>query len=437
MSRRLDRRTFLKTASAAAVSAPLWGVPDELQAQASADPDAEKNFIEPEGLTGEPLKLPAWSYGKHSSAPDTMLMFRGDASHTFYGTGQVRDKPEQRWSQTLARFHTTLRGKKVIWTGTGWSGQPVKYGDFVFVGGQGGYVYAFEAATGVIRWRYQGKRMFKGSPCVYENRLYTGNTDDMFRCIDLATGKLVWQLNTGTDCDSSGVVFEDRLYVAGESGFVHCLDPRTGKHHWKTEIGGTGKGTLGGSNGSETSPAIADGELFAATYDGFMYCLDVKTGKIKWRVSTGDDTDVSAVIVQERVYIAAEEQSPYLYCFDREKRGEVIWSIKNNTGWWSTPAVVQDRLYAGSNDGKLLCLDAKTGKSIWEYRAPAGIWSSPAVVEDRVVFGCKDPHLYMLDAKTGKFIWRGDMGGRTLSTPIIVDGVIYVGSSAGEFKSFG
>lgn len=440
MTSKLDRRSFLKSvgvaAAAAAAPASLFAQ-DKPAPDAAAAPPEEENFIEPEGLTGEPLTLPPWAYGKSSTSAETMLMFRGNPSHTFYGTGTIRDKPELKWSQPLARFHTTLRGRKVTWTGTGWSGQPVKLGDYVFVGGQGGYIYAFEAATGVIRWRFKGRRMFKGSACVYENRLYTGNTDDMFRCIDMATGKLVWQLDTGTDCDSSGVVFEDKLYVGGESGFIHCLDPRTGKHHWKREVGGTGKGTLAGSNGSETSPAIADGELFAGTYDGFMHCLDLKSGQVKWKVETGDDTDVSAVIVEERVYIAAEEKSPLLYCFDREQKGKTVWSHKNNTGWWSTPAVVGDRLYIGSNDGKMLCLDAKSGKVIWEYKTPAGVWSSPAVVDDKVVFGCRDPHIYMLDAKTGKFIWKGEMGGRTLSTPIVVDGVIYVGSSAGEFKCFG
>lgn len=437
---RLDRRAFLRAmglaAGAAAVGDVAWAQGSEEKDEDANVHDPAKNFSEPSGLTGAPLDLPAWKYGTSSTSDETMLMFRGNPTHTFYGTGPLSESPELQWSQSLARFHAVLRGRKVTWTGTGWSGQPSKLGDYVFVGGQGGYFYCFEAKTGEIRWRHRANRMFKGSVCVYENRLYMGNTDDFFRCVDAKTGELVWKLDTGTDCDSSGVVVDGRLYVAGESGYLRCLNPATGKHHWKTMLGGVGKGTLPGSNGSETSPAVADGEVYSATFDGFLHCVDAKTGKIKWKAETGDDTDVSPVIVGDRVYVAAEEKAPRLYCFDRSKKGAEVWSFKNSGGWWSTPAVVGERLYIGGNDGRMYCLNAKTGKEIWTYKAPAAIWSSPAVVDGKVVFGCRDPHLYMLDAKTGKFIWKHDMGGRTLSTPIVVDGRIYVGSSAGNFRCF-
>lgn len=434
MSEQLDRRAFLK---AMGVAAGASFIPSAGAFAQDKKKDERENFTEPEGLTGEPLSLPEWKYGESSTSTETMLMFRGNPTHTFYGTGPVSEKPKEIWSQELARFHTTLRGRKKTWTGTGWSGQPSMLGDFVFVGGQGGYMYAFEAATGKIRWRYKGARMFKGSVCIYKNHIYSGNTDDYYRCVDATNGKEIWKIDTGTDCDSSGVVVDNKLYVAGESGYLRCLNPKTGKHHWKTMLGGIGKGTLPGSNGSETSPAVADGEIYSATYDGFLHCVDAKTGKVKWKTETGDDTDVSPVIVDSRVYTAAEEKAPSLYCFDREKEGNEIWSFKNTGGWWSTPAVVGDKLYIGGNDARMYCLDAKSGKEIWSYKTPSVIWSSPAIVDGKVIFGCSDPHIYMLDAETGKFIWKGEMGGRTLSTPIVVGGKIYVGSSTGAFKCFG
>lgn len=440
MSTHWSRRKFLKgVAAVGTVASPLSLAMAQDKPKQGAEKEREipkENFVEPNGLTGDPLDLPDWSYGETSSSTETMLMFRGNPSHTFYGTGTVSEKPTLQWSQPLAMFHSVLRGRKVIWTGTGWSGQPTLLGDYVFVGGQGGYLYAFDKMTGEIRWRHQAERMYKSSSCIYKNRIYIGNTDDYFRCVDLKTGELVWKIDTGTDCDSSGVVVDDKLYVAGESGYLRCLDPATGKHHWKSMLGGIGKGTLPGSNGSETSPAVADGEVFAATYDGILHCVDAKTGKTNWTAETGDDTDASAVIVDGLVYIAAEEKAPRLYCFDREKKGETVWSFKNENGWWSTPAVVGDRLYIGGNDARVYCLDAKSGKEIWTYKAPAAVWSSPAVVDGKVIFGCRDPYLYMLDAKSGKFIWKGEMGGRTLSTPIVVDGRIYVGTSNGDFRCF-
>jgi outer membrane protein assembly factor BamB len=228
-------------------------------------------------------------------------------------------------------------------------------------------------------------------------------------------------------------VVDDKLYIAGESGYVRCVEPATGKVLWKSFVGGVGKGTLAGSNGSETSPAVADGELYTATYDGFLHCLDIRDGKLKWKVSTGDDTDVSPVIWQGLVLTAAEDRAPKLYCFDREKKGKEIWSFSNGVGWWSTPAVVDGLVYAGGHDGKMYCFEVETGKKRWEVDIGAAIWSSPAVLDGKVIFGAYDARLHMLDAQTGKRIWRMGMGGRVISTPIVVDGVIWVGNATGTF----
>ncbi|MBR58286.1 MAG: hypothetical protein CMH54_09720 [Myxococcales bacterium] len=45
----------------------------------------------PEEIPQGPIDLPAWKYGSSSTATDTVLMFRGDPSHQFYGTGAVPD----------------------------------------------------------------------------------------------------------------------------------------------------------------------------------------------------------------------------------------------------------------------------------------------------------------------------------------------------------
>lgn len=70
----------------------------------------------------------------------------------------------------------------------------------------------------------------------------------------------------------------------------------------------------------------------------------------------------------------------------------------NNTLWtrkiigssgFSSPAVVDGRVYIGSNEGtsgKLYCLDAYDGNIIWSFPASKNIKSSPAVVNGKVYF---------------------------------------------------
>ena len=380
------------------------------------------------------LVLPPWPYGNDSSATDTVLMFRGNGAHTFYGTGPLPEvAPKVRWRFRTAQIRRSLPEREVIWAGTGWTGTAVKLGDYVFVGSVGGYVYAFHAGTGQLMWQLRGRGMFKSSLCAWRNRLYIGNTDNLLRCIDAERGRVIWTVNTGNDLDSSPCIMDGKLYIAGENGHVRCLDAMTGRQIWKRFVGGIKPGTPLGSNGSETSPAVADGEVYAATYDGMLYSLEAETGRIRWTASTGDDTDASPVIAGDFVYAAAEEEAPYVYCFARSD-GRRVWRYDGRArGYYSTPAVVGNRLWIGAEDGRLHCIDALTGEPIWQFRTRAAIWSSPCVIDDKVVFGSRDGRLYCLDATNGRKVWHLRLDGRIISSPCIVDGRIWIGTATGWF----
>lgn len=417
----ISRRTVLTHLAATAGATVVSGVDHDL-------------FGPTDAQAASGISLPEWKYGTSSVADDTVLMFRGNGAHTFYGTGPVPEtKPDIKWRFRTAAIRNVVRGNPVTWAGTGWTGTAVKLGDYVFVGSVGGYVYALHATTGKLAWKKRGGAMFKGSICVYENRLYMGNTDNLLRCLDATTGKQIWRVDTGKDLDSSPCVIDNRLYIAGENGNLRCLDPRTGKQIWKKFVGGIGPGTLLGSNGSETSPAVADNEVYTATYDGILFSFDAKTGERRWKAKTHDDTDASPVIHDEFVYACAEEKAPYMYCFARED-GRQVWRYDGNPGgYYSTPAIVGDRVWVGGEDRKLHCVDARSGKQIWTFKTGAGVWSSPCVVDGKVVFGSRDGHLYCLDAGTGREFWRVKLAGRIISSPCIVDGKIWIGTATGYF----
>ncbi|MEM8974882.1 MAG: PQQ-binding-like beta-propeller repeat protein [Pseudomonadota bacterium] len=418
----IDRRRLLRHATVGVAAATRGALPSLLMSSTTASAANKK------------LSLPAWGYGENSSADDSVLMFRGNGAHTFYGTGPVPDKqPKVQWRYRTAVIRNTVRGTPMTWAGTGWTGTAVKLGDFVFVGSVGGYVYAFEANSGKLRWRLKGGGMFKSSLCAYENRLYIGNTDNLLRCIDAETGRVVWRTNTGRDLDSSPCVVNDRLYVAGENGHLRCLNPRTGKQIWKKFVGGIGPGTVLGSNGAETSPAVAHNEAYVATYDGILYSFNATTGALRWKAKTHDDTDASAVIYDDFVYACAEEKAPYLYCFARED-GRQVWRYDGNRrGYYSTPAVADGRIWVGAEDQNLHCIDARSGKGIWTFKTGGGVWSSPCMIGDKVVFGSRDSHLYCVDAQNGQLVWRLKLDGRIISSPCIVDGVIWIGTATGYF----
>ena len=74
---------------------------------------------------------------------------------------------------------------------------------------------------------------------------------------------------------------------------------------------------------------------------------------------------------------------------------------------------------------------------LWSFTTGDDILSSPSVVGNVVYFGSNDFYLYALNAQTGALIWSYKTGQGVESTPTIVNGVLYVGSMDGKIYAFG
>ena len=76
------------------------------------------------------------------------------------------------------------------------------------------------------------------------------------------------------------------------------------------------------------------------------------------------------------------------------KDNNTLWSYTTSGGVQSSPAVSDGRVYVGSEDSKVYCLNASTGSLIWSYTTGNLVWSSPAVSDGRVYVGSYDSKVY-------------------------------------------
>ena len=97
--------------------------------------------------------------------------------------------------------------------------------------------------------------------------------------------------------------------------------------------------------------------------------------------------------------------------------GTLIWNYTTSDSVRSSPAVVSDRVYVGSYDDFIYCLNASTGSKIWDYETGSDIVSSPAIAGGKVYIGSDDNHIYCLDADTGAQIWNYTTSGAGHSSP--------------------
>jgi parallel beta-helix repeat protein len=160
------------------------------------------------------------------------------------------------------------------------------------------------------------------------------------------------------------------------------------------------------------------------THTGYSDSPAPNTNQTLWSYTTGNSVFSSPAVVDGKVYVGSMDCK--VYCLDA-LTGAHIWNYTTGNEVWSSPAVVDGRVYVGSWDNNVYCLDAYTGAYIWSYLAGDGLYSSPAVAGGKVYVG-SGSKVYCLDALTGAYVWSFTTGDWVDSSPAVADGKVYVGS---------
>ena len=61
----------------------------------------------------------------------------------------------------------------------------------------------------------------------------------------------------------------------------------------------------------------------------------------------------------------------------------------------------------------------------WVFTTEGAVVSSPSVVDGRVYVGSQDQNIYCLDARGGNLIWKFDIDSPIKSSPAVVDGKVF------------
>jgi quinohemoprotein ethanol dehydrogenase len=138
--------------------------------------------------------------------------------------------------------------------------------------------------------------------------------------------------------------------------------------------------------GLEATPIVADGIMYTSGAWGAVYALDAKTGKGLWQYLPPVDASYAR-----------------RSCCDVVNRGVAVW---------------EGKVYVGTLDGYLVCLDASTGAVLWHVdtftdRTVAYTITSPPQVAGNIVmignsgaeFGVRG-YITAYDLKTGAQQWR-------------------------------
>jgi outer membrane protein assembly factor BamB len=294
----------------------------------------------------------------------------------------------------------------------------------------------------------------QGAPIVVDGRVYlfgyrgeVGNLKEVFACVDGTTGKTIWE-HTFRDFLSDNIYDRyaigspgydpetKRLYLMTTTGVLMSFDLE-GKLLWENSLMEE-VGRLTFPNGRTGSPAV-DGEI-----------VIINSISANWG--------------------ASGPAANRFYAFDK-RTGDFVWAsqpgLRPVDGSYTTP-YFETRwntrvFYAGTGDGNICCINARTGEPLWRFQLSKNGVNASSVVDGNLLFGIhNDENVDTSDS--GRFIalklpdaippkqadptktdatplpptaeaWRFPIGAWS-SSPVVVDGKVYQMTSTGNLYAF-
>lgn len=251
------------------------------------------------------------------------------------------------------------------------------------------------------------------------------------------------------------VIWEDRIFVltaaplpaAPRLAFtVLCLDRRTGHTLWqRIAREDQPHQDIQPTNSHSSGSPVTDGERLIVSFGSYgVYCYDLD-GNVQWEKDLGKvnvtwGEGSSPAIAGEAVLVVQDNnESSYLYAFDKRTGRELWKKQRDEESSWTTPFVLtrDGQTQVIVNGSKAVrSYDPSTGAVLWQCSG-LGVNVTPmVVVDDRAVYAMSGQRtspmaLAIALGRTGDLtdtdavLWTFNRGTPYVASPLLYDGLLY------------
>jgi outer membrane protein assembly factor BamB len=311
-------------------------------------------------------------------------------------------------------------------TGAPFSSSPTLIDGVLYIGNNGGSLYAIDATSGRIRWTFHTRNPIMSAPIAFGNSVIVG---------------------VGNENSPMGSSPSHPIHVGSGEGALVAIDRQTGRARWRISLDGSGMPT----------PAVINGIIVHHDGAGTVMGIDGNTGKTLYRRNLQSIASmVSALPIGTDRFVTAGVQTNTVWQL-RARDGSLVWKTDfpaEASGVGDCPAATDGRQiycdYIMPPSTKtpvttgtpavqhVFALDATTGKKMWDYPMETGILPNrneaaiPLAIDDTLYVGSSlAPWMHAYDVKTGALKWRSQVHGPVKGGIVYVDGTIYFGDLNG------
>jgi outer membrane protein assembly factor BamB len=214
-----------------------------------------------------------------------------------------------------------------------------------------------------------------------------------------------WSINTHALIEFPPAIAHGVAYVVNKYGNAKAVRLGDRKILWErlTDPSNRGKQT------DVTAPVYHAGLVYFAYLDGDLVAVDAKTGKQAWKRNLHSHLESSPLVVGDALYLGTDTTDVVAL---RSADGKPLWHFNSPAAIKASPSFHDGRVFVADYEGSMFALDAASGKPVWRTnttKAPpfgrGGFFSSPAVGFGHVYAARDDGTVFALDERTGKVAW--------------------------------
>ncbi len=300
---------------------------------------------------------------------------------------------------------------------------PVVIDGVVYAGDNQGYVYAFGATYGDLRWTtYTGG--FADNPVVAGGRVFVryGSISSGLCALDAQNGRKLWNF-TASNTLGIPTAVGDRVYFSSNNGVVYGVNVSTGEMLWSAFVNSTGGSvqvvgdfvyTIGQSNTNVESNDV-------------VFAINATTGTTVWNFATGGSIGPMFKASDGKVYACMNSYGIGVFIILDALTGFKLLSYNNIEGTvQSAPFPNNDKVYLSSQHVSSSDANGITGTSLvyafssqsrnllwiqnWDV-TPVNDWFSITASGNAVCVITRDGNITAFDsatgAKTGSYLTAG------------------------------
>ena len=331
---------------------------------------------------------------------------------------------------------------------------PVIADNKLFVVDVNATVHAFAADTGARLWSQaitdnQENRpaRFGGGASYEDGRVYATDGLGDVVALNAADGAVVWRAKPGGPLRGAPTIANGQVYVLSQDNQIFALDQATGTVVWTQAASIESQGVFG-----VAAPASAAGTIVAGFSSGELNAYRYENGRSLWQdalsrtsvttsVSSLADIDANPVIVDGRVY--AIGQGGRMVSLDLST-GQRFW--EQNFAGISTPWVAGEWLFVITDDARLVCLSRVSGKVRWigqlrayrneKKRSNAYSWFGPVLAGERLWLTNSRGELVAVSTADGSVQTTLEAGKGFSLGPVVANQTMYLLDDAGRITAW-